>query len=389
MDTRIALTGAPTFNIQQAERDNAQTKQINEQTIKQHYDNLDAREKSRMTSVIAGAAQLKTFLDNEDIDGANNFLTSRKNSLMARLGAGENIDSQETDAAIQMLKEGRIDELKNNVNSLMAAGQIYGVINNKELPSNIVEWQYYNQMTPEDQKRFIQMKRQGQVINLGGSQIIADPTNPAGAPLKTFEVTPKPEEMPAFQEEQAEAKARGTGQGEAAVAAQSAVQKAGGLLASLEDLKTSSQAAPSGGISNVGATLANVSGVGGTSAQAQGDFQVKRAAAENAIRQAFRVVGSGATSDRDALPFIQMLPDANDSNDVKVAKTNAAMAAVKTTASAIAAQRGLPDPFAAEQNGQSSQNSGPIIVTNPQTGETLEIDAADLQAATAEGFVQQ
>lgn len=376
MDTRIALTGAPTFNIQQAERDNAQTKQINEQTIKQHYDNLDAREKSRMTSVIAGAAQLKTFLDNEDIDGANNFLTSRKNSLMTRLGAGENIDSQETDAAIQMLKEGRIDELKNNVNSLMAAGQIYGVINNKELPSNIQEWQYYNQMAPEDQKRYIQMKRQGQVINLGGSQIIADPTNPAGAPLKTFEVTPKPEDMPDFRGAQAEATAQGKAQGERTANAQKqefdARANRNYLTQALKLLPEST----SGGVATAGKIVKGGLGISDAATQADRKLNIIAAKLTGTVPRF-----EGPQGVLDVELYKQAAGDLANTNLPAGDREAAAQFMLD-----------LLDQYGATGQGgggQSSQNSGPIIVTNPQTGETLEIDAADLQAATAEGFVQQ
>lgn len=376
MDTRIALTGAPTFNIQQAERDNAQTKQINEQTIKQHYDNLDAREKSRMTSVIAGAAQLKTFLDNEDIEGANNFLSSRKSSLMTRLGAGENIDSQETDAAMQMLKEGRIDELKNNVNSLMAAGQIYGVINNKELPSNIQEWQYYNQMAPEDQKRYIQMKRQGQVINLGGSQMIPDPTNPAAAPVASFEVTPKPEDMPDFRGAQAEATAQGKAQGERTANAQK--QEFDGranrnyLAQALKLLPDST----SGGAATAGKAVKGVLGV------------------SDATTQADRKLNIIAAKLTGTVPRFEGPQGVLDVELYKQAAGDLANTQLPSGDREAAAQfmLDLLDQYGATGQGgggQSRQNSGPVIVTNPQTGETLEIDAADLQAATAEGFVQQ
>lgn len=376
MDTRIALTGAPTFNIQQAERDNAQTKQINEQTIKQHYDNLDAREKSRMTSVIAGAAQLKTFLDNEDIEGANNFLSSRKSSLMTRLGAGENIDSQETDAAMQMLKEGRIDELKNNVNSLMAAGQIYGVINNKELPSNIQEWQYYNQMAPEDQKRYIQMKRQGQVINLGGSQMIPDPTNPAAAPVASFEVTPKPEDMPDFRGAQAEATAQGKAQGERTANAQK--QEFDGranrnyLAQALKLLPDST----SGGIATAGKIVKGGLGVSDKATQADRKLNIIAA----------KLTGT--------VPRFEGPQGVLDVELYKQAAGDLANTQLPSGDREAAAQfmLDLLDQYGATGQGgggQSSQNSGPVIVTNPQTGETLEIDAADLQAATAEGFVQQ
>ena len=136
----------------------------------------------------------------------------------------------------------------------------------------------------------------------------------------------------------------------------------------------------------------NKVGAGGEAAVAQGDFSVKRAALENEIRQAFRVAGSGATSDRDALPFIQMLPDENDSEVVKVAKIKSAQQAVRATTRTLALQRNLPDPFetgAAPQGGGQPAQGGLVKVTNAQTGESFMIDPSDLAAAEAEGFTKQ
>lgn len=328
-----------------AAADNALKDQMGgEQILKQHFENLDSREKSRLTSVVAGAAQLQPFLQNNDIEGAKNFLMTRKAQLQARVGQGEAIDTEDTDAALQMLESGQIDTLKNNVHGLLAVGQVYGLGSSKDLPSNIQEWQQYNAMAPEDQKRYLQMKRANQTLNLGGSQMVVGPGD--ATPVANYPVTPKPDEMPDFKRSQAQASAEGTAAGEANAGASNTVTKAAGLLSSLEDLKVSSANAPSGGIANAAVGGLNKAGIGGAAASAQGDFTVKRAAAENQIRQAFRVAGSGATSDRDAIPFIQMLPEATDSNDVKVAKVDAAMQAVKNTTRALAQARGLADPFA-------------------------------------------
>ncbi len=100
-----------------------------EQILRQHYDNLDAREKSRLTSTVIGASHLKSFLDANDVDGAKQFLQQRKQQLNTRMAHGENIDTQETDYALQALEGGQIDQLKNEVNGILAAGQVYGLVN--------------------------------------------------------------------------------------------------------------------------------------------------------------------------------------------------------------------------------------------------------------------
>ncbi len=390
VNANIPLAGSNAVNtggaIIQANQAGNQNALATEQILKAHYDAMDAREKSRLTSTIAGATQLKAYLDRDDIEGAHEFLQRRQQALHARMANGENIDTQETDYALDALRRGNIDQLKNDVGGIIAAGQVYGIIGGMQgAPSNVQEWQYFNSLTPQDQQRYLQMKRSNQTLNLGGSQMVVGPT---GQPVANYDVTLKPEDQPANARAKAEATATGTAAGESAATATNTMNKVGGLLSSLEMLKTSAGAAPSGALGNAVATGANQAGVGGAAAQAQGDFRVKRAAAENDIRQAFRVAGSGATSDRDALPFIQMLPEENDAADVKVAKTNAAMEAVRAKVQDLARQRGLPDPFAMPQGGAPGAPGGQKIRV-VKGNESYLIDPADLAAAQAEGFVQQ
>ncbi len=379
MDTRIALTGAPVFNAQDAQLKNQQVQQVTEQTIKAHYDNLDAREKSRMTSVIAGAAQLKTFLDQGDLEGANNFLSSRKNSLMSRIGAGENIDSQETDAAIAMLKEGRVDELKNNVNSLMAAGQIYGIINNKELPSNIQEWQQYNAMTPEDQAKYLTMKRSNAVVNLGGTQMIPNPVSPAGSPLASYPVTPKPEEMPDFKGAQAEASALGKAQGERAANVQK--QEFDGranknyLNQALKLLPKST----SGGAETAGKVVKGVLGVSDEATKA--DRQLSIIAA--------KLVGTvprfeGPQGVLDVQLYQQAAGDLANTQLPSGDREAAAQFMLD-----LLDQYGATGQGSGSAGGQTSQVEAGRYV-NPQTGDFVDLtDEKDIQEAMQEGFVKQ
>jgi hypothetical protein len=122
----------------------------------------------------------------------------------------------------------------------------------------------------------------------------------------------------------------------------------GVTLDAFNQLLESSKNAPSGMIQDLTATGANKFpelGFGQELAANQGDFSVNKANVENMIRQTFRVAGSGATSDRDALPFIKMLPDETDSAPVKKAKINAAMSALRRRANTLASQRGLESPF--------------------------------------------
>lgn len=116
-------------------------------------------------------------------------------------------------------------------------------------------------------------------------------------------------------------------------------------IKAFSDLLASSKEAPSGALSTIGAQISSKGQGESKSAKALGDFTVRKANAENAIRSTFRVAGSGAQSDRDAKPFIEMLPSEYDSAPVKEAKIKAAMDSMMAKAREVAAANGKPDPF--------------------------------------------
>lgn len=132
-------TATGVYNAQQQANSNMQQGNQNQQqmnnnalsaerVLKEHYEALDVREKSRLSSTIAGAVQLKQFIDKGDLEGADRFLQQRKTMLQQRIGGGENIDTQETDFAINALRTGNLQELRNGIDGLVAAGQVYGIL---------------------------------------------------------------------------------------------------------------------------------------------------------------------------------------------------------------------------------------------------------------------
>jgi hypothetical protein len=136
LDTRLALEGTTIDTatpIRQANNDAVNQAAATQRTLGQYYQNLEDREKSRLTSTIAGAAQLKTHLEANDMEGAKNFLLQRKQVLAQRQAAGEPVDTSDTDAALELLQSGRVDELMTNVNGLIAAGQVYGVFDQPDV----------------------------------------------------------------------------------------------------------------------------------------------------------------------------------------------------------------------------------------------------------------
>lgn len=79
-------------------------------------------------------------------------------------------------------------------------------------PMSVQETQWYMQQSPEIQKQHLALKRSQQLMNLGGTQAVLDPMT--GQINQSFNVTPKPEQMPSFQGAQESAKMSAKGQAE-------------------------------------------------------------------------------------------------------------------------------------------------------------------------------
>jgi len=99
--------------------------------VKSQFDTLDAREQSRIRNVSIAAAQAKALLDAGDTEGALNFAKNRIANLHKRIGAGENIDTEDTDEFIRLLESGKPEDLelaKNYAGAMVQVGQYAGVL---------------------------------------------------------------------------------------------------------------------------------------------------------------------------------------------------------------------------------------------------------------------
>lgn len=79
-------------------------------------------------------------------------------------------------------------------------------------PMDVQETLWYMQQPPETQKQHLALKRAQQLMNLGGTQAVLDQTT--GQISQSYQVTPKPDQMPSFQGAQSRAKKEGTMEGE-------------------------------------------------------------------------------------------------------------------------------------------------------------------------------
>lgn len=71
-------------------------------------------------------------------------------------------------------------------------------------PSSVQEWNFYQNLPESERPKFLEMKRNPNIMNLGGEFAVRAPGGGIG---ERYPVTPKPEQMPAFQGAQERAKA--------------------------------------------------------------------------------------------------------------------------------------------------------------------------------------
>jgi hypothetical protein len=98
---------------------------------------------------------------------------------------------------VQAMMQARDPQLR------MAGLQSIVGLNPGQQPSSVQEWNFYNNMKPADQARFLEMKRNPNIMNLGGEFAVRQPGGGVG---ERYKVTPKPEQMPEFQGAQVRAK---------------------------------------------------------------------------------------------------------------------------------------------------------------------------------------
>lgn len=389
LSTKVPATGEI---IDRGTQNQQAVEMNNEQILKQHYDTLDTREKSRLQSVVVGAAQLKQFLDNNDLEGAHNFLTRRRTGLQGRLANGEQIDTEDTDAALQMLRSGNIEELQNNVNALMAAGRVVGISDSPDMPSNIQEWQEFNRMTPEDQQRYLQMKRANQVVNQGNQQTIIDPS---GRDVRVLPVNPKLEDTPDYQRQVEAAKMEGRGETPENVKTERGKTMVTNLVnkvvPNLEGLAAEggSISTQSGAASNVWASIKGsdigqfAQNITGTEEQSlRNRIKNQKPALMNAIRQATGLSASQMNSNIELQFYMQQIGD--DKVDIE-----SQLFALKQIDDLYGkGMAAVPETPGAPTAG-GTQQSATVILRDPQTNKRYEIPAEFADQALSEGLVRE
>lgn len=350
-------TASGIYNMQTQQNQNQIAAQ---QVLGQYYQNLDAREKSRLTSTIAGAAQLKTFLDNGDQEGAMRYLQSRRQNLINRIGSGEAIDTEDTDAALQMLRNGNMEELQNNINGLLAAGQVYGIIDPVSSAGGSTGV-LVDRLIREGSARSVEEALQ--LIKGGAGQTgrnLADIGTGAQANYATQ--TGTNQSNLEYAPQIAGASTRATNAAEQ----QSADNTAAPILQEMIRINQDTFDAPYAG------ALQGPAKIAGFEKQTTAYDLLKQSRLELAAPLA-KQLGVNPT-DKDFQASLDRIVDTNS-----------------TKASREAQLQQLLNRIQARQGQQQFQpQQGQMVqIVNPQTGEAFEIDAADLPAALSEGFQQR
>lgn len=118
MDERQSRIDASTLAAQEQQREmNALT--IASEKIKA----MDARGKRRATSMVLGSVELAPYLENKDINGAMKWAQARKQTIEQAKSIDPTLDTRETDEVIQMLSEGKIDQLKDFTKNWIKVGE--------------------------------------------------------------------------------------------------------------------------------------------------------------------------------------------------------------------------------------------------------------------------
>ncbi len=142
-------------------------------------------------------------------------------------------------------------------------------------PAAVREWQVYNSMSPQDQQRYLQMKRADQIMNLGGTMAVR---NPLGGIQEQYQVTPKISEMPEFESAVTAAKKQAELGAEAVAESAKKERQDASTMGAIERARQYLPQATSGNLQNIISSGARF--VGKSTEKTKADAQLEIIAAE-------------------------------------------------------------------------------------------------------------
>lgn len=166
-----------------AEQKQATQDKLADATVLQNqFKNLQERDQARLKSTTITAVRLNNFLKNNDVEGARNFLKSNKQDIEKQKELGIDIDTTETDEALELL-DTNIEGLKKVTDGAVDLGRQLGFLKDPrtegKTPSAVQEFEFFEGLSPEQQKTFLSVKRQNQGFFI-------DPKTGAATPVEGF-----------------------------------------------------------------------------------------------------------------------------------------------------------------------------------------------------------
>ena len=268
-------------------------------------------------------------------------------------------------------------------------------------PAAVQEWQYYSNLGPEDQARYLQMKRSDQIMNLGNAMAVRNPT---GGVSETYAVNLSPGDQPnvrnaqSYAAEQGKISAQlGGREGTAAdvearkAQAQGDAERRNKATESLisnsntdlviNQLKEWNSQSPQAAFAEFTQPFRRL--VPGTSEQ-EASVDLMRQARLDLAAPLAKQLGVNPT-DKDFQASLDRIFDLNATRDSREKQINALaerLNAKKESDLSVMKTGGFSET-------PITQNMKEITIINPKTGEMLVIPEADFQAARKDGWMKK
>lgn len=173
-----------------------------------------------------------------------------------------------------------------------------------EGPANVQEWEYYSKLPPEQQQRYLEMRRSQKTVDLGGT---IGTIGSGGQIVQQHQKTLPPERQPENVQAEAEAKARGGAVGdlEGKAPALDSFRLTKGYM--LESIRST----PTGGPLGARGKAAKV-----TDYQKVRQFENRKQQLSTELRTVFRIPGEGTLTDQEQAQYGIQLPDVNNEPEI-------------------------------------------------------------------------
>lgn len=240
-----------------------------------------------------------------------------------------------------------------------------GLGSGSEAPANVREWDHYSQLSPDQQRQYLEMKRAAQMMNLGDRYAVRDPVSNQAAGIQGGQIQLGPNETPDYLGQAGFASQAGAEAAtNAALPDRTAIENA-----AAEDKAKSARSRENGAALAVYETAmgglmeglggANTGPIAGRLPAVTADQQVAEGAVSAmapVLKSIFRVAGEGTFTDKDQALLLDMLPTRKDLPEARAAKLRNVDAIVRAKLGQAEQQEAPPAP---------AQKRG---VYNPQTG---------------------